>query len=145
MATDPQSRPIHMTRQKSLRKWARSPIVKIRRYTDDTVPSPETSSNPFPLLIRKTVHESKPSQPRRWAATLPGRQQVSADMSSQTPLNVLEWLQISCPTDILPKVLAFAGPQMMSRLNGTNHFFHKTMQNDETWRVICEELYKVSR
>lgn len=144
MATDSQSRPVNMVHQKSLNKWARSPVVKVRRYTDDTVSSLEPPSCQPPSRIRKSALVSKPSLPRRWGTTLSGRQQNSAALVSQDPPNVLEWLQVSCPVDVIPKVLAFAGPQMMSRLNQTNRFFHETMKKEETWRVVCEELYKVS-
>jgi hypothetical protein len=65
---------------------------------------------------------------------------ASADMQG---LNVLQWLQSFCPEDVLPKVLAFAGPQKTAALSKTNRHWHAVMQKEGTWRVLCEELYKV--
>jgi hypothetical protein len=58
--------------------------------------------------------------------------------------NVVVWMQEECPSDILPKIIAYAGPQMAAALNATNRFWRDTFQDDSTWRVMCEELYKVS-
>lgn len=143
MANDTQSRPVTMMRQKSLEKWARSHVAKARRHSDESDSSIETENSPFASLTRKTAIVSNSSQSRRWISPFSRHQQNTAALSSEAPPNVLEWLQSSCPSDLIPKVLAFAGPQMMSRLNQTNRFFHETIQKDETWRVVCEELYKV--
>ena len=58
--------------------------------------------------------------------------------------NVMIWLQSSCPQDVLPKILAYTGPQMTAALNKTNRFWHDIISKDSTWRTLCEELYKVS-
>jgi len=60
----------------------------------------------------------------------------------QTP-NVLNFLQKDCPHDVLPKILAFAGPQKTAVLARTNHHWNKIITKEATWRVMCEELYKV--
>jgi len=56
--------------------------------------------------------------------------------------NTLVWMQSYCPNDILPKILAYAGPQMFAALNQTSRFWHNLMQEESTWRVLCEDLYK---
>lgn len=61
----------------------------------------------------------------------------------ETPLNALSWLQSDCPTDVLPKVLAFMGPRMGLKLSKTNRFWRELHQKDSTWKVLCQELYKV--
>ncbi len=122
-----------MMRQKSLERWAH-----VRRYTDESESSFEIENSPLSTSSRKIVSHS--NQLRRW---VPPLSRPPNPQSSEAPPNVLEWMQSSCPADLIPKVLAFAGPQMMSRLNQTNRFFHETIQKDETWRVVCEELYKV--
>ncbi|GAX22970.1 hypothetical protein FisN_15Hh135 [Fistulifera solaris] len=132
MASDTQRRPSAMMRQKSLERWAH-----VRRYTDESESSFEIENSPLSTSSRKIVSHS--NQLRRW---VPPLSRPPNPQSSEAPPNVLEWLQSSCPADLIPKVLAFAGPQMMSRLNQTNRFFHETIQKDETWRVVCEELYK---
>lgn len=58
--------------------------------------------------------------------------------------NVLRWMQELCPSDILPKILSYCGPQCMSVLSKTNRFFRETMQQEGTWMVLCTELGKVS-
>jgi hypothetical protein len=62
------------------------------------------------------------------------------------PENVLQWLEASCPNDVVPKVLAFCGPQLTSTLMATNRYwFQLIAHNDGTWRSLCEGLYKVCR
>lgn len=58
-------------------------------------------------------------------------------------MNVVAWMQEECPSDILPKIVAYAGPQMAAVLNRTNRFWRQTFQDESTWRTMCEELYKV--
>lgn len=58
--------------------------------------------------------------------------------------NVLRWMQEICPSDILPKILSYSGPQCMTVLSKTNKFFRDTMQQEGTWMVLCTELGKVS-
>jgi hypothetical protein len=58
--------------------------------------------------------------------------------------NVMDWLQSpNCPKEILPHVLSYAGPQTAHSLSQTNRFWKMVMDDDATWRVLCEELYKV--
>ena len=58
-------------------------------------------------------------------------------------MNVVAWMQEECPSDVLPKILAYAGPQMAAVLNQTNRFWREVFQDESTWRIMCEELYKV--
>jgi hypothetical protein len=58
--------------------------------------------------------------------------------------NVVLWMQEECPADILPKIIAYAGPRMAAALNATNRFWRHSFQEESTWKVMCEELYKVS-
>jgi hypothetical protein len=57
--------------------------------------------------------------------------------------DVLHWLQSDCPQDVVLRVLAFAGPQTASALSKTNRYWKEVMDDEETWRVLCEQLYKV--
>ncbi|CAJ1930839.1 unnamed protein product [Cylindrotheca closterium] len=56
--------------------------------------------------------------------------------------DLMEWLQGDCPQDLLPKILAFAGPQMVSKLSQTNRFWNALVSQEQTWRTLSEELYK---
>jgi hypothetical protein len=64
-------------------------------------------------------------------------------VTARFPHNVMTWLEDECPFDILPKILAYTGPQMALNLNRTNHFWHEALQQESLWRVMCEDLYKV--
>ena len=57
--------------------------------------------------------------------------------------NILEWLENDCPVDVLPVVLAFCGPQQTAALSRTNQHWNEVIRKEGTWRVLCEELYKV--
>lgn len=57
--------------------------------------------------------------------------------------NPLRFLQHNCPEDVLPLVLAFCGPQTAAVLQQTNRHWFNIMQEEATWKVLCEELYKV--
>lgn len=64
---------------------------------------------------------------------------------SERPNNsVLQWLQTECPQDLVRKVIALAGPQTAASLAKTNQYWKAVMDEEETWRALCEELYKVS-
>jgi hypothetical protein len=67
----------------------------------------------------------------RWATTSPSSS------------NLMQWLQTDCPQDLLPRILAFAGPRMMATISKTNRFWNDLISQERTWQMICEELYKV--
>lgn len=74
------------------------------------------------------------------------RIKAAAATSATTPnqMNAVLWLQGNdCPMDVMPKILAYAGPQMAQTLSKCNHFWNNVMQDEATWRSLCEELYKV--
>jgi hypothetical protein len=56
--------------------------------------------------------------------------------------NVLQWLEAFCPNDVVPKILAFAGPQKTTVLSKTNRHWNGVMKKESTWRVLCKELNK---
>jgi hypothetical protein len=55
----------------------------------------------------------------------------------------MEFLIDVCPEDILPKILAFAGPQKTTALSKVNRVWRDVIAEEWTWRVLCEDLYKV--
>jgi hypothetical protein len=55
----------------------------------------------------------------------------------------MQFLIDICPEDILPKILAFAGPQKTAALSKVNRVWRDVIDEDWTWRVLCEDLYKV--
>jgi hypothetical protein len=57
--------------------------------------------------------------------------------------NLTQFLTIDCPTDVLPKILAYAGPSTTAALQQTSRHFRNVLNREGTWRGLCEELYKV--
>lgn len=66
----------------------------------------------------------------------------SALTSSAGPLNIMHWMQNDCPEAIVPLVLAFAGPQRIATIGRTNRFWRQVIEQEATWRRLCESLYK---
>jgi hypothetical protein len=88
-----------------------------------------------PRLFVPTTTSKRKASSRFKSALVPP---ASADM------NALLWMQsTACPTDVLPKILAYAGPQMAQTLSHTNTFWDSVLNEEATWRTMCEELYKV--
>ena len=69
--------------------------------------------------------------------------QASSSAHASDPKNIFQWMQADCPKDIIPLILAFAGPQKIALVERTNRFWRQVMQQEGTWRRLCEELYKV--
>jgi hypothetical protein len=62
----------------------------------------------------------------------------------QTPASpVLFWMQHGCPQDVVPKILAYCGPKTTATLYQCSHFWRDLISEEDTWRILCEELYKV--
>ena len=55
----------------------------------------------------------------------------------------MHWMQNDCPKDVVPLVLAFAGPQKIVTIGSINHFWRHVIEQEATWRQLCESLYKV--
>mmetsp|Transcript_2796 Transcript_2796/g.4521 ORF Transcript_2796/g.4521 Transcript_2796/m.4521 type:complete len:581 (-) Transcript_2796:196-1938(-) len=63
--------------------------------------------------------------------------------TTSNTLNAVVWMQShDCPLDVLPKILAYAGPRKAQTLSRTNHFWNQLLKEEATWRQLCEELYK---
>lgn len=48
-----------------------------------------------------------------------------------------------CPTELLPLILAWVRSRTTRALEQSCTFWYHLLQQDATWRVLCEELYKV--
>eukprot|EP00533_Pseudo-nitzschia_delicatissima_P014439 CAMPEP_0197277028 /NCGR_PEP_ID=MMETSP1432-20130617/16398_1 /TAXON_ID=44447 /ORGANISM="Pseudo-nitzschia delicatissima, Strain UNC1205" /LENGTH=521 /DNA_ID=CAMNT_0042743173 /DNA_START=235 /DNA_END=1800 /DNA_ORIENTATION=+ len=66
----------------------------------------------------------------------------SPSASSSRPLNAMQWMQNDCPKDVVPLILAFAGPQKIATIGKTNPFWRELIEQESTWRRLCEMLYK---
>jgi len=67
----------------------------------------------------------------------------SAMKSRAGPVNIMHWMQYDCPKDVIPLVLAFAGPQKMATIGRINRFWRQVFDQEATWNRLCESLYKV--
>lgn len=63
-------------------------------------------------------------------------------ISLSGPVNIMHWMQSDCPKDVVPLILAFAGPQKIVMIGRTNRFWRRTVGQEATWRRLCESLYK---
>jgi hypothetical protein len=63
--------------------------------------------------------------------------------TSPSSSNLMQWLQSDCPQDLLPRILAFAGPQVIATMSQTNRFWQDLVSQENTWQTLCTELYKV--
>jgi F-box-like len=70
-------------------------------------------------------------------------QSLSHVQAADPSTNVLRFLAVSCPDDVLPKILAYAGPQTTYALSRVNRDWRQIVAREVTWQVLCEELYKV--
>jgi hypothetical protein len=73
----------------------------------------------------------------------PEREHTESSEQLPLPPNVMEFLIDVCPEDVLPKILAFAGPQKTAALSKVNRVWRDVIAEEWTWRVLCEDLYKV--
>jgi hypothetical protein len=79
----------------------------------------------------------------RLRASLPFIDSENMESSEPSTPNVMEFLIDVCPEDVLPKILAFAGPQKTAVLSKVNRVWRDVIAEEWTWRVLCEDLYKV--
>jgi hypothetical protein len=81
---------------------------------------------------------------RNWhPSSLSSIETETTESSEPSTPNVMEFLTDVCPEDVLPKILAFAGPQKTAALGKVNRVWRDVIAEEWTWRVLCEDLYKV--
>jgi len=98
---------------------------KHQYHNSITIPDNESSIEHM-ATCRETHHVSLPS----------------ALTPSSGPLNVMHWMQNECPKDVVPLVLAFAGPQSIATIGKINRYWHQVIEQEATWRQLCESMYK---
>jgi hypothetical protein len=79
----------------------------------------------------------------RHKSSLSSIETETTESSEASTPNVMDFLIGVCPEDVLPKILAFAGPQKTAALSKVNRVWRDVINEDWTWRVLCEDLYKV--
>jgi hypothetical protein len=113
-----------------------------------TAASTESSSFSFSSAIplRRNIHSHSKLGLIRRNPTHHRPTMTVVDTSKATtpsPMHVMSWLETECPHAVVPLILSYAGPRITSTLGRTNRFWYGITQEESTWRVMCEELYKV--
>ena len=95
-----------------------------------------------------TIHNNTPRSPRRILKSIRvvggiNHKATGNTLELQADRNLTQFLTIDCPTDVLPKILAYAGPISAAALQQTSRHFRDVLNTEGTWRGLCEELYKV--
>lgn len=126
-----------------LRAWGISPQRSSKRKSSiaDSNSSKEFESPRTPRRILKSLRKNAVASlvgvsPRSAQA----RQELQKEKVANR--NLTQFLTADCPTDVLPKILAYAGPNSAAALQQTSRHFKNVLNSEGTWRGLCEELYK---
>jgi len=92
------------------------------------------------FISSKTTGQQQQQQQRLYSSKMRISNKVQS--LSTPPENVMTWMQSSCPMDVLPMIIAYAGPQKAQVLHRTSTFWHSIFSDETIWRQLCEELYK---
>jgi hypothetical protein len=95
-----------------------------------------------PSSLKQVLRQLRGPRSRCRASSTIDTETTESEEETSTP-NVLEFLTHVCPEDLIPNILAFAGPQKTAALSKVNRVWRDMIAKDRTWRVLCEELYKV--
>jgi hypothetical protein len=138
----------------SIQKTSASLLKRLSRSSRSHSRSPgksSASSSPKSLSLGSKFRQLSAS-----VASPLGRRSSRSSVSSSKSTNTMSELDVAaadnalfrfleneCPQDVLPKILAYAGPRKAAALRQTNRFWKNVTNKEGTWRVMCEELYKV--
>jgi hypothetical protein len=89
--------------------------------------------------LKRALQQIRPKSRRRSSLS-----SVDTTIEETTQnLQLMHFLIDVCPEDCLPKILAFCGPQRTAALARVNRVWRDVISEEWTWRVLCEDLYKV--
>jgi len=67
---------------------------------------------------------------------------ISVQSKYSDPANILQWLHDEAPSDILPRVLSYAGSRRISTLSLASRSWRRLCLSDAVWRTACEDTGK---
>jgi len=95
------------------------------------------------IVLRKSSSSlSKTTQDTSSTSSLETKMASTQHLGASNPMR---FLQENCPEDVIPLVLAYAGPQQAGVLKRTNRHWKYILDKETTWKVMCKELYKVRK
>jgi hypothetical protein len=137
-------------------------LKRVPRERNNDSPPASQSKMSTPTLLKEIFEKFRGPRSGRKSSSLPSIESCSSiesfssiDTSSSSiearntvtsglpQPNVMDFLIEICPEDVLPKILAFAGPQKTAALSKVSRVWRDVINEDRTWRVLCEDLYKV--
>jgi hypothetical protein len=68
---------------------------------------------------------------------------VSPDQKLPSQQQQQQGIAMLLQEDVWPLILSYCGPQEMNQLADMHGFFRSIVNQESTWRVLCEQLYKV--
>lgn len=135
-ATADQSRPTHERETKKIGSLLRKLTLKRSPRAANSVSIDENAS------VTSAMSSSPVTLTRKPSSRSFRRRQTPA-IASPNSTGIMNWMENECPQDLIPRVLAFAGPQTAAALSRTCRFWKNVIDKESTWRTMCEELYKV--
>ena len=130
-----QSRPTPIQETKNFGSLLRKLALKLAPRSANSVIVDENTSmaaSTTSQAVNRKAHVSRSFRRRQTAAS--GHSNSSG---------LMHWLETDCPQELIPRVLAYAGPQTTAAVSLTCRFWKEIVERESTWRILCEELYKV--
>jgi len=109
----------------------------IRRRGSNHPSEPTTTEPAAEEVIDKEVVDTNKNKEKEPTTIVP-------DPSMVLCQHAVHWMNECCPNDVIPYIYAFLGPKLTQTLGDLTPYFESTLAEEQTWKVLCEELYKVS-
>jgi hypothetical protein len=120
-----------------------------KKLSSQRLPNNNHQAEELEVLQQRGIGEEKQAKQQEETAIQQEQQHpvgASSSSSSSSSLLLATFLtRGDCPSDVLPRILAYAGPQTTCQLQHCSRFFYNVLHRQGTWRILCEELYKVRR
>jgi hypothetical protein len=140
------SRQTSVETSRTMRSFQFATRTKCRESTTASINSSSVSRNKKKSSkpsLKEALRQLRGPRSRHHQSSVSSFETDSTESEVPATVNVMEFLIDVCPEDILPKILAFAGPQKTAALSKVNRVWRNVIAEEWTWRVLCEDLNKV--